>query len=288
MIVSCPKCKKKFNFDPKARSENVRLRCNACGSIFMVSADTSKESAVKVLVATDDAEIMDAVEGMLMSQNIRVAKTRDGNEVLGLAQSLGPQAVVLDVAIPGLYSFEICEKIKNTPALRNIKVMLLSEAFNQKRYRRKPTSLFGADDFVEKHDIRAELLPKIWRMLGGEPRKGPEEPLKTRDTAPVTERRQAGEPEKAKKSTAPGNTELHERSKRLARVIAADIILYNKEKLDASMNKADIGMVFKNEIEEGIRYFKQRLPLAVDAKNYLDEAIREFLTGRSKGALLKI
>jgi CheY-like chemotaxis protein len=301
MIVSCPECKKKFNFDPKDRSGDVRLKCSACGSVFTVSAGAGKgtdevpESGVKILVAADDDEIMDAIETMLKGRDIRLIKSRDGNEVVEIAQSLKPTAVVLDVALPGLYSFSICEKIKNTPALKDIKVMLLSEAFNQKRYRRKPTSLFGADDFVEKHDISAEFLPKMWKLLGSEPPKKASAPPKPASApasafaAPAPQRPRPAEPVKAvvNAPAAPINSELHEKSKRLARVIAADIILYNKEKLDSSANKADIGELFKNDIAEGIKYFKQRLPQAADAAGYLDEAIREFLTGRRKGALLK-
>lgn len=291
MIVSCTECNKKFNFDPKDRSGDVRLKCSACGSVFIVSVGAKKgtgeapESAVKILVATDDDEIGDAVEALLKGKDLSITKSRDGNEVIGIAQRLRPQAVVLDVALPGLYSFSICETIKNTPALKDIKVLLLSEAFNQKRYRRRPTSLFGADDFVEKHDIRAEFLPKIWKLLGGEPRTKPAAPPEPRAAAQA--QRPRAPAAKAVKTPEPVNAELHERSKRLARVIAADIILYNKEKLDASTNKADIGGIIKNDIEEGIKYFRQRLPQSADAAGYLDEAIREFLIGRGKGPLLK-
>jgi len=294
MIVSCSECKKKFNFDPKDRSGDVKLRCNACGSVFTVSAGAGNEtvempeSAVKILVAADDDEIMDTIEGLLKDRDIRLVKSRDGNEVVDIAQGQKPGAVVLDVALPGLYSFSICEKIKNTPELKDIKVMLLSEAFNQKRYRRKPTSLFGADDFVEKHDIRAEFLPKMWKLLGAEPRMRPAAPTGPRAAAPPppAPTRPGVSEVKAVKAPSTGDSELHERSRRLARVIAADIILYNKEKLD-SLNKADIGELFKNDIEEGIKYFRQRLPQSADAAGYLDTAIREFLIGRGKGALLK-
>ena len=63
--------------------------------------------------------------------------------------------------------FEIgsCERLRGKPSLSDTGIILIASVFQHTRYKRAPTSLYGADDYVEKHHIRDRLLEKITRLL---------------------------------------------------------------------------------------------------------------------------
>jgi len=88
-----------------------------------------------------------------------------GEEAWAAAGSWLPQVVLLDVALPGLPAFEICERLRGTPALAGTGIILIASVFQQTRYKRAPTSLYGADDYIEKHHIPDWLPGKVARLL---------------------------------------------------------------------------------------------------------------------------
>jgi len=72
---------------------------------------------------------------------------------------------VLDVGLPGIYGFELCERLKGNPATKSIKIVLLSSVYDNRRYKRTPTNLYGADDYIEKHHIPDFLLSKLRKLI---------------------------------------------------------------------------------------------------------------------------
>lgn len=287
MIITCTNCKKRYKLDDsKITARCVKLRCISCGTDIIFKRETepagdgapTAAKTYSVLVSSEDAEIRKAVEETLSGADVEVTGASDGDETVRILAKSRPRIVILDVALPGFHSFAICDLVKSKAEMQNTRVILTSAAFNKKRYKRKPTSLFGADDYIEKHDIAGELIEKINMLkvlpeLKGRPADAA--PKEARQT-PVTVATAVGTKEPAGKAGAV-DSEAHEKAKRLARVIAADIILYHRKKLDDAVHKGNIQAVFKDEIEEGIRYFKKRLPFQVSAETYLEEALQDFL-----------
>ncbi len=76
-----------------------------------------------------------------------------------------PQGMVLDVGLPGIYGFELCERLKSNPETQSIKIVLLSSVYDMRRYKRTPTNLYGADDYIEKHHIPDFLLTKLRNLI---------------------------------------------------------------------------------------------------------------------------
>jgi CheY-like chemotaxis protein len=79
-------------------------------------------------------------------------------EALKKVHDFKPQGIVLDVGLPGIYGFDLCERLKNNPDTKSIKIVLLSSVYDMRRYKRTPMTLYGADDYIEKHHI-PDLLP---------------------------------------------------------------------------------------------------------------------------------
>ncbi len=180
MIVSCD-CGAKLKVDEtKSAGRRVKIRCPRCGKVHhlkQLAPDIPEpiiESAVQslpspndilVLVAHDSDVVRYLISRVLTEAGFRVELVSNGVDTLKKANELKPQGLVLDVGIPGIYGFELCERLKGNPATKNIKIILLSSVYDRRRYKRTPTSLYGADDYIEKHHIPDLLTVKLHTLI---------------------------------------------------------------------------------------------------------------------------
>lgn len=286
MIVSCGGCKKRYNVDESMVARKARLRCTGCGNIF-IAEDRAGSSSVpkvyKVLVANGEESVCDRAEELLKCEMIDVAKVYSGTETLDTVMSFRPDAMVLDVALPGIYGVVICERVKKHPELKDTKVILVASIYKESRFRRKPTTLYGADYCIEKHNLDDELMDVVCRSLGVQrPIIGGCGSTDANVSVEI--------PQRADKKGKEGlhgvggasmveDAVVHERATRLARIIVADIMLYHRKKMDFNIKTESIFEVFKSEIEEGIKYFEKKIP-GVSSKEYIIKAFREVLTSK--------
>ncbi len=135
---------------------------------------TSQSGAPLVLVAHDSEVVRTMITGVLQDEGFAVDTACDGHEALSKAINARPQAMVLDVGLSGIYGFELCERLKGNGQTSAIKIVLLSSVYDMRRYKRTPVSLYGADDYIEKHHIPDFLPIKIRKLLqppdSGEPK----------------------------------------------------------------------------------------------------------------------
>jgi DNA-binding response OmpR family regulator len=83
----------------------------------------------------------------------------------------GWDALVVDVALPGVPGYELTGfELTNVARNAGVKVVILvASVFRRTSYKRQPRRLYGADDYVEIHDLGAKLPAKLWRLLAGDP-----------------------------------------------------------------------------------------------------------------------
>jgi predicted Zn finger-like uncharacterized protein len=182
MIISC-ECGAKLKIDDaKLFGKGVRVRCPRCGNVIPVQKPSSalsvpsrKTAAPRevpaslsdalVLVAHDSDVVRKTVTDFLSDAGFRVDTAADGIEALKKATEKRPQGMVLDVGLPGIYGFELCERLKNNPETVSTKIVLLSSVYDMRRYKRTPTNLYGADDYIEKHHIPDSLVKKLHKLI---------------------------------------------------------------------------------------------------------------------------
>lgn len=178
MIVPC-ECGAKLKIDDAKISEKgVRVRCPRCGTVLTVrkpdegppaeapvkkAAPLAEPTGALVLIAHDSDVVRTMISGVLTDDGFRVDNAADGVEALRKATDIRPQAMVLDVGLPGIYGFDLCARLKGDPKTEAIKIVLVSSVYDMRRYKRTPVSLYGADDYIEKHHIHD--LPTILRRL---------------------------------------------------------------------------------------------------------------------------
>jgi predicted Zn finger-like uncharacterized protein len=180
MIVPC-ECGAKLRIDDtKIGDQGVRVRCPRCGNILTARRETAAlETAVLpkagpsaaptilpvVLVAHDSAVVRDTICTIVAEAGFDTDTAADGVEALRKALENKPRAIVLDVGLPGIYGFELCERLKGSRETSDIKIILLSSVYDMRRYKRTPVSLYGADDYIEKHHIPDFLPAKLQKLI---------------------------------------------------------------------------------------------------------------------------
>ncbi len=179
MIVPC-ECGAKLRIDDaKIADRGVKVRCPRCGNILSASrqpgapapsAQPAEQRVVLqqgplVLVAHDSAVVRNSICSVVTEAGFSVDTAADGNEALKKVLAKKPSAMVLDVGLPGIYGFELCERLKGSQETSKIKIVLLSSVYDMRRYKRTPVSLYGADDYIEKHHIPDFLPAKLQKLI---------------------------------------------------------------------------------------------------------------------------
>ncbi|HJV64359.1 MAG TPA: response regulator [Geomonas sp.] len=121
---------------------------------------------LKVVVANESAPFCEAVRKVLAEEPFQVETCNDGKIALETVERMVPDVLLLDVALPTMFGFEVCERVRENPALSGVKIILIASIYDKTRYKRSPNSLYGADDYIEKHHIPDSLVPKIYRLTG--------------------------------------------------------------------------------------------------------------------------
>ncbi|MDJ0853020.1 MAG: hypothetical protein QNK04_32005, partial [Myxococcota bacterium] len=86
---------------------------------------------------------------------------------------------ILDAALPKMFGFQVCELVKRNESLRSTHVVLMGAVHHRDRYRRDPSELYGADAYVERHELPEALRPLFVRFgfeVPGAPASAPPAP----------------------------------------------------------------------------------------------------------------
>ena len=214
-----------------------------------------------------------------------------GKAAVGALDAQPAAALVLDVALPDVHAFEVVEEARRrSPQTR---VVLVASVYNRTGYKRRPTSLYGADDYVEQHHIPDSLVGKLQRLIGAPPRPVPPVPPHA-ETPEGRSIREAGEHRidpftsevpSAMPSAAEVDPQLTSRAERLAWLIVSDIALYNGAALDGKHldDKDELEARLRLDLEEGRLLFDIRVPAEVRRRrDYIGEALDRLRAERPK------
>ena len=117
----------------------------------------------KILVVDDVAVNVQLLTTYLTSVGYDVCTARDGQEALDKVSETQPDLILLDVMMPKLNGFEVCERLKSDPMTKIIPVIMVT-ALNEIEDKIKATEA-GADDFVSKPFNKLELLTRVKSLL---------------------------------------------------------------------------------------------------------------------------
>ena len=132
---------------------------------FPIPSELVKESRKRVLIVDDESEIRKMIRWMLENnfENIAIEEADDGFTAGWTTRHFQPDLVVLDLLLPGLDGYHVCEFIRNFPELAGVKIIAIT-ALNNPEVEKKFLEL-GADTFFVKPFDLDEMKNKISGLL---------------------------------------------------------------------------------------------------------------------------
>ena len=251
-----------------------------------IATGTPVVGRLKVVIANESLPFCDAVGKVLADEPFELFICTDGKQALETVERLRPELLLLDVALPTMFGFEVCERVRQNPALSGVKIILIASIYDKTRYKRSPKSLYGADDYLEKHHIPDSLIPMIQRLVSGSA-PAPTAPShgelvlqeRSRTELRLAEVTQIQAVREARVTSA--QTELSEaqlKARRLARIIVSDISLYSQGKVEQGVREGNFYTLLADDIREGELFYRQRVPETVrEADSYLKEAFEDLI-----------
>lgn len=121
----------------------------------------------KVLIADDEVHIRTLIEQTLEDledEGVELLTANNGIDALALIREERPKLVFLDVMMPKMNGFDVCDSIKNELGMTNVYVVILTAKGQE--FDRQRGAEVGADVYMTKPFDPDELLDKARHVLG--------------------------------------------------------------------------------------------------------------------------
>ena len=119
----------------------------------------------KVLIVDDDKSMVDSIQRFLKREKIYDTEIAyDGFEAGQKFITHKPDLVILDIRMPRVDGYKLCSAIRNDPANKNVKILIISGLIEQKD--RNAIIKLGANDYLGKPFTTAELKMKLQNLFG--------------------------------------------------------------------------------------------------------------------------
>jgi predicted Zn finger-like uncharacterized protein len=311
MIVGCPACRRQYRLDDGRYRAGAKMRCAGCGHTFEAGAhaiatapaeDGRTDGAAAggpvaavpaarapaagatrampgtsgavpfvpfVIVADAGRAFGGTVRSILAQIGCRVAGPEDGTAAFRMAVADRPALMIVSVHLGGLSGVAICEGVKNSPHLKDIKVAIVGSALSADLFNRDTALAYGADLFLEEGMSEEALRAAIAGALR------PQAPAGASDGDAGDDIGGVLDDLTAESGAAPPG--VGEEIRRLARIMLADLRLYNPERFHEALRTGRLLDVFKDELQRGRAIVDHRFPEVEGRQDLLAAALREGL-----------
>jgi len=126
------------------------------------------EKRARILLVDDDPDFVEATKVVLESKPYKVITALSGGEGLKKAREEKPDLVLLDIIMPGVDGFQVCQQLKKDPQLAQIPVIMItsfSEKYMESSLGVSQGLTLEAEDFIDKPVAPAELLIRVEKWL---------------------------------------------------------------------------------------------------------------------------
>ena len=116
-----------------------------------------------VLIVDDNPQNVELLCAFLESLPVKIVTAGDGREALAKVAHHNPDLILLDIMMPHMSGFQVCQLLKSDPKTRDIQILMVT-ALNELGDIERATEC-GTDDFVSKPVNKFELLTRVKSLL---------------------------------------------------------------------------------------------------------------------------
>ena len=116
-----------------------------------------------ILIVDDNLQNLELMQAYLEELPCRILPAKDGIEAVALVEEHTPNLILLDVMMPRMSGFEVCQKIKANPATRDIVVIMVTALHEVGDFERAVEC--GTNDFITKPVNKLELITRVRSLL---------------------------------------------------------------------------------------------------------------------------
>ena len=127
------------------------------------NSDSSSTATSRILIADDNEPNRELLEVYLADVDCDIATAIDGADTLEKVASFKPDIILLDIMMPKLSGFEVCQQLKADPMTRQIMVLMVTALGELGDIERAVEA--GTDDFLSKPVNKIELVKRVENML---------------------------------------------------------------------------------------------------------------------------
>ena len=119
--------------------------------------------AKEILIVDDEPNVVVPIQFLMEQQGYRVMIAERGEDALDLIYQYKPDLVILDIMLPGIDGYEVCEIVRLNPNFRKVKIIFLTAKGREEEIA-KGLAL-GADAYITKPFSNAALVAKVKELL---------------------------------------------------------------------------------------------------------------------------
>ena len=131
-----------------------------------MQTDTPPEvdlSTASILLVDDNPQNLELMQAYLEELPCEIRTAVDGVEAVEMIDRKRPDLVVLDVMMPRMSGFEVCQKIKSQPATREVVVIMVTALNEVSDFERAVDC--GTNDFITKPVNKLEMVTRVRSLL---------------------------------------------------------------------------------------------------------------------------
>jgi PleD family two-component response regulator len=130
---------------------------------FLKTGEEIDQNKIKVLVADDDKNIINIIRYSIDSDKFEILEAANGKEALGMVFARSPDILILDIMMPEMDGYRVCEELRKHESTKNLPIIILS-AKTSVDDKVKAMGL-GIDDYMVKPFDPKELEARIKMRL---------------------------------------------------------------------------------------------------------------------------
>ncbi len=128
-----------------------------------MSSEEINLSGSRILIADDNEQNRELLDAYLADEDFEIMMAADGQETLEVVEANEPDLILLDIMMPRMSGYEVCEKLKADSEKRKIPVLMVT-ALNEMGDIEKAVNS-GCDDFLTKPVNQLELKTRVRSLL---------------------------------------------------------------------------------------------------------------------------